>query len=131
MIQPRRCIAIDYDGVIHRCPHWHPGTCDEIDTTGIDLAHHLGFTVAVMTCGELPQIAQALRAHGHAVVFAPAREPWNYQHWQGGRSGRTVLVTGWKVHALAYIDDKAVRFRYGQDWQEALAEITQAPEPVR
>ncbi len=104
MTTRRRTLCFDFDGVIHSSPEWLP-VCAEIDTEGIRQAHAAGYAVAVMTCSPLGQVADALRAHGLAVH---ADHEMRYSGWHGGPDGRTVLITGRKIVASAYLDDRAV-----------------------
>ncbi len=126
----RRCLALDWDGTCHRHTGWHPGTCLGIDTSGISQAHALGYAVVIQTCGELPQIAAELRSRGYTAEIATARAPWHIQHWQGGPDGRVILVTGFKVRAVLYPDDRGARHRYGDDWAATLSQIASAQDGV-
>lgn len=103
-------IAFDFDGVLHE----HPGyraTFGAIDLNPIRLAHERGLAASVMTCNDLHRVAAVLRRGGFRVfVDADMR----HLFWDGGYSGTTVLVTGRKVSAIGYLDDKGYNARHGE-----------------
>lgn len=119
----RPLVCFDFDGVLSEGAHYH------WPLTGLELgplrqAHERGFAVAVMTCNDVRLVARELRRHGINAV--PDLTMAGYT-WHGGRDGLEVLVTGRKLSAVAYIDDRAVRWQFGDD----PALIWDALEPCR
>lgn len=117
----RRLVSLDFDGVIHSEAGYTP-KFKHIDSYGIELAHARGYAVAVSTCNDVPRVAEALRAKGFKV-FADLR--MRHMFWDGGADGKVVLVTGRKVAASVYLDDKAIHFQYGDSWPQALDQMEQ------
>lgn len=100
-------IAIDFDGVLTPSPEacWPPA---EVDLTLIRLAQARGYAVAIMTCNaDVRRVAAELVARGIAAVADPAM---SHRSWS---DPGTVLVTNRKVIADFYVDDRAVRYRFG------------------
>jgi hypothetical protein len=118
----RKCVCIDFDGVIHSYERgWQGGAIyGDIDVEGIHLLHRAGFAVAVLTARQTDPVHQALSGNGFAVLVD---YPMAHSKWDGGSDGRTVLVTNRKVAAVAYIDDRAVLHKHGDDWVAALASV--------
>jgi 8-oxo-dGTP diphosphatase len=110
-----RCIAFDFDGVLHSNPHWSSKWAD-LDFTLIDQTHARSMAVAIMTCNDTWRIAELLRRAGYVVTDDNAdpvggslkRSP----SWHGGTDGKRILVTNRKVCAHRYVDDKAVEYHY-------------------
>jgi hypothetical protein len=117
-------VAIDFDGVIHAFRKgWHDGSIYDEPVPGafdaIRLFQSSGYAVAVFTCRDPEPVARWLGRHG--IVCAIDRDTaegatrfWNDQE--------IVLVTNIKVAAVAYIDDRGIRFG---SWPQALAEFEQ------
>ncbi|RJL19347.1 hypothetical protein [Bailinhaonella thermotolerans] len=114
-------VAVDFDGVIHAYRHgWQDGTIyDEPVPGALDAISALmarGVAVFVHTTRDAETVAAWLAERGvpavhgldESVVFwdDPAR----------------VLVTPRKLPAVAYIDDRAIRF---VDWPQALGELAE------
>lgn len=108
----RGTIAFDFDGVLSEGRHYHwPLTGINLDL--INQAHERGYAVAVMTCNDVRLVAAELNSRGVAA-YADIR--MRYKSWPSRPEGRgIVLVTGRKVCATAYVDDRAIRWQFGDD----------------
>jgi hypothetical protein len=118
----RGTICFDFDGVLSQGAEYH------WPLTGLDLAplaeaQRRGYAVVVMTCNRVGLVAAELRLLGYVPVadVSMVRESWH--------DPERVLVTGRKVCADAYVDDRAVRWSYGEPVSaifEALGEVSAA-----
>ncbi len=111
----RTVIAFDWDGTLTNESITPVGTDDPdrvIELAPLKMALDAGHIAVVMTCNEPGYVADILRDHGiHAVT-----DPWlQVAAWDGGADGKTVLVTNRKVLADLYVDDRAFRYRFGDD----------------
>ena len=112
-------IAVDFDGVIHAYSRgWHDGTIYDPPLPGaLDGLRTLmqQDSVFIHTTRDRHQVAEWLTAHGlDAIADSPvtAHTFWNERG--------TLLVTDRKYPAIAYLDDRAVRFT---NWEQALADL--------
>lgn len=110
-------VAVDFDGPIHLYSRgWNDGTIYDPPVDGaLDALDALmeRSAVFVHTSREPDQVVPWLRAHGlRATAQMPARPFWNDR-------GR-LLVTSNKLPALAYVDDRAVRY---ESWPQTMAEL--------
>jgi len=126
----KKNIVFDFDGTLtdDRNGHHKPG---HVDFRGIREAHRRGYTVAVVSAWPRQGIVSKLREHGFDAFLdqAPSRE-----FWHGGENGRQIIVTGNKVSAAGYIDDKAINHQPGDDWTHTLDQVERLnhgfiPEP--
>lgn len=116
----QRTIAFDFDGVIHEDPHYRIEFLD-IDVAPIREAHRRGYAVAIMTCNDVRRVAAALR---QLKLRAWADAGMRFLEWSGGKDGKEILVTGRKIVASLYVDDKAMNWRYGEDPAAIFAEVS-------
>jgi hypothetical protein len=113
-----RTVAVDFDGVIHAYGRgWQDGTIyDEPVPGALDALRTLmaDHAVFVHTSRNVDQVAMWLSGHGIdcSRLVDDDREFWN-------ELGR-VLVTNRKYPAVAYIDDRAIRFT---DWAQAFEDL--------
>src|SRR5947209_4802578 len=100
----RELVCFDFDGVLSegRGYHW-PLT--GLDTGLITEAHERGYAAAVMTCNDVERVARELRRH---KIDAIADPHMTHMNWTGGKTGRQVLVTGRKLAAKFYVDDRNI-----------------------
>jgi len=110
-------VAVDFDKVVHAYRRgWHDGTIYDEPVPGAfdglrELMAHA--SVFIFTSREpLPVSAWLTSAGFDTTTDVPASGFWN----ERGR----LLVTNRKLPALAYLDDRAVRFA---TWAQALAEL--------
>ena len=115
----RANLAFDWDGVVHIDPCYRASFA-AMDFTPLTMAHSQGYAVTIMTCNDTWRIAAALRAAG---FLAEDDSRMRHLFWDGGRTGKVVLVTGRKVSAVAYLDDKGVNATYGCDWAAKFREV--------
>lgn len=137
-------IAVDFDGVVHQYSRgWHDGTIYDPPMPGAleglrTLMEH--DSVFIFTTRDPEQVMPWLeqhgfdvlndyesceRCHGQFIAEVPCRECkgsglltfWNDR-------GR-LLVTNRKLPAVAYLDDRAVRF---VDWGQALTDLGRTRE---
>jgi hypothetical protein len=107
----RPTIAIDFDGVIHRFSKgWQGGRIYDDPMPGV--ADSLA----------------SLAADYEIVVFTVRSDLAAVQRWliQHGLAGWITDVTNAKPSAVAYIDDRAIRFR---DWEQAVRDFYAAQVP--
>lgn len=120
-----KTIAIDFDGVIHQYSRgWQDGAIYDppmpgaIDALTILMEH---YAVFIHTTRIAADVAGWLADRGFDTLVDvegpshPKREFWNEQG--------TLLVTDRKLPAVAYVDDRAVRFH---NWMQAMAELEKA-----
>jgi ADP-ribose pyrophosphatase YjhB (NUDIX family) len=100
-------VAFDFDGVMHSDPHYR-WPLAETDFSLINKVQARGYAAAVMTCNDVSRVAATLRNHGFRAV-ADVRMSRMYWH-----DPEAILVTGRKICADFYVDDKAVRYQFGQ-----------------
>lgn len=120
----RMLVGLDFDGVIHRYRKgWNGGAIyDTIDVTGIRFLHHADLAVAIFTCRDTQTVATVLEEHGirtHQDVGD------NTLFWDGGEDGRTVLITNFKISAIAYIDDRAINHKFGDSWGQTMLKVAE------
>ncbi|KPI31417.1 hypothetical protein OV320_2633 [Actinobacteria bacterium OV320] len=117
-------LAIDFDGVIHAYSRgWQDGTIYDPPLPGtLEALEHLTKTYAVFihTTRDATTVACWLADHGFDTMVDvpgpdhPKREFWN-------ETG-VLLVTDRKLPAIAYIDDRGIRFT---TWDQALLDLAQ------
>lgn len=121
-----KTIAVDFDGVIHAYSRgWDDGTIYDPPLPGaLDglraLMEH--YAVFIHTTRTPSHVAEWLSEHGfQTCVEGPMHAPMTFWNEQG-----RLLVTDRKLPAVAYLDDRAVRFT---SWSQALLELL--PNPSR
>lgn len=98
----RKTLCIDFDGVIHRYSKgYHDKTAYDIPMEG---AYESLFK---------------LKSQGYRIVIFTARDTtevveWLQKHWRGTPL-EGLEVTNVKIPALAYVDDRAIRFTNWND----------------
>jgi hypothetical protein len=114
-----RTVAVDFDGVIHRYSRgWQDGTIYDEPIEGAFSALHMlmaDFAVFVHTTRNAHRVADWIEARSAipcAVQVNLDMEFWNVKG--------ELLVTNRKLPAVAYIDDRGIRF---SDWNQALADV--------
>lgn len=115
-------VAVDFDGVIHAYSKgWHDGTIyDEPMPGAIDAVRQLMeiYAVFVHTMRNPVQVATWLGGRGFSVVLdvdEPEHPPRRFWENRGA-----LLVTNRKLPAVAYIDDRGIRF---ESWDQALFDL--------
>lgn len=99
---PAKTICVDFDGVIHAYTKGYH------DTTAYDVPMEGAYDSLVK-----------LKGQGWRIVIFSARgadeiRSWLTQHWAGSQL-ENLEITNVKIPALAYIDDRAIRFTNWKD----------------
>jgi len=110
-------VAVDFDGVIHRYSRgWQDGSIyDEPMEGAFEALRSLmeRYAVFVFTTRDIASVADWISDHsGIRTTNLQPPELWN------GRG--EILVTSHKYPAVAYIDDRGIRF---ENWDQALADL--------
>ena len=114
-------VGVDFDGVLHRYSRgWHDGTIYDGPVEGafdaLDaLRKH--YAVFIFTTRNVEQVAEWLLTYGQKCVADPQQKIEKF--WN---DSDTLLVTNRKLGAIAYIDDRAIRFT---NWVQAITELAQ------
>lgn len=118
VVKSRGTVAVDFDGVVHAYSRgWEDGSIyDGPKPEAIASLRELMrlYAVFVHTSRNPRQVARWLTAYGFECV---TRYPRRRTFWT---TGGVLLVTNRKLPAVAYIDDRAIRFT---DWPQALGEL--------
>ena len=124
-------VAVDFDGVIHDYKRgWQDGSIygEFMPGAVAGLSRLMSeYAVFVHTTRNRHQVARWIEdrsGHGIECVTTVRLLPWKRKFWnQRG----VLLVTNRKLPAVAYIDDRGIRFT---SWDQALAELRgRPPEP--
>ena len=114
-------VAVDFDGVIHAYSKgWQDGTIyDEPIPGAFDALMLLMETFAVMvhTTREPAPVARWIKEHGGIETCWHEDESTLPEFWN---DRDCILVTRRKLPAVAYIDDRAIRF---ETWGQALDDL--------
>lgn len=117
-------IAVDFDGVIHSYSRgWQDGSIYDPPMDGaLDGLRALmkEHPVFIFTSRNTAHVAAWLRDHGFTVTTDDSmfrHDVWDGVVWS---ERGTLLVTNRKLAAIAYIDDRAIRFT---SWGQALADV--------
>lgn len=120
-----KTVAVDFDKTIHSYEHgWHDGSIYGTPLPGsleaIEALMAAGNAVFVHTTRKAEPVAGWLRARGTRAHTE--REMASDGQPVGDFWDRTdiVLVTSRKLPAVAFIDDRAIRF---ESWEQALADL--------
>jgi hypothetical protein len=124
-------IAVDFDGVLHRYSKgWQDGSIYDPPMPGaLEALHGLmdEHPVFVHTTRPARPVARWIEQQtGYGIECTTQMCPWLPPWWQWGRrctfwnERGVLLVTNRKLPALAYLDDRAVRF---EDWGQALEDL--------
>ncbi len=105
-----KVIAVDFDGVIHQYSKgWNGGRIYDAPVFGVvDAIHKLqvaGFRIVVFTCRVFD------------VIHRERCEAWLWDHDIRELDGTHIEVTNIKPPAIAYIDDRGIRFT---NWADML-----------
>lgn len=113
-------VAVDFDGVIHRYSRgWADGTIYDppLEGSGDALRELMkDYAVFIHTTRDADTVAKWISRQFYidTVTYPDGYLPefWNRRD--------AILVTNRKLPAIAYIDDRAIRFRF---WDQALEEL--------
>lgn len=118
-------VAVDFDGVIHAYSKgWYDGTIyDEPIPGAFDALRDLmtRYAVFIHTTRDVSSVAvwvelrSGIPVEPHLPLFGERYEFWNDRD--------RLLVSNMKLPAVAYIDDRAIRF---DNWNQALDDLDQA-----
>jgi ribonucleotide monophosphatase NagD (HAD superfamily) len=116
MARRRQTIAVDLDGTIHRYSRgWHDGTLYDPPIEGAREALariHARYRVVIFTTRVNPALRGGQRSREAVVAWLEQHGFRHSEHWDD--------ITHEKPPALAYIDDRAVRFT---TWDETMEEL--------
>lgn len=112
-------VAVDFDGVIHSYDKgWHDGTIYGPPNSGaiesLQALMAAGYAVFVFTSREVESVIPWLEGYGLPVAADGPPYPVFWDH------ADQILVTNRKLPAVAYVDDRALRFL---DWTQTLHEL--------
>jgi hypothetical protein len=118
-------VAVDFDGVIHSYERgWQDGSIygdlmpGALDSLGLLMDRYAVFIHTTRNARQVAHWIEDRTGHGIECTTSISPWPWKRQFWnQRG----FLLVTNRKLPAIAYIDDRAVRFT---DWSQALSDLT-------
>lgn len=117
-------VAVDFDGVIHTYEKgWQDGSVygDFMPGTVEALSQLMGdYAVFVHTTRNPRQVARWIEGrsgHGIECVTRVSLLPWKRTFWN---TRGVLLVTNRKLPAIAYIDDRGIRF---ESWSQALSDL--------
>lgn len=109
-------VAVDFDGVVHAYSRgWQDGSIYDSALPGaIEGLRALmaEYAVFIFTTRDAQQVAEWLSDRGFVCQVGHEGSFWNVQG--------VLLVTDRKLAAVAYVDDRAVRFL---NWDQALADL--------
>lgn len=122
-------IGIDFDGVIHKYSGgWQDGSIYDVPIPGardalLDLLNE--YAIFIHTTRESLQVVEWMNNHLFPrdlfplvpIVITEKHLPEDLEFWN---SQTEILVTNKKYPALAYIDDRAIRFL---NWTQAMKEL--------
>jgi hypothetical protein len=116
-------VAVDFDGVIHAYSKgWHDGTIYDGFVpgaiTGLTklMQRHAVFVHTTRNARQVARWIDDRSGHGiECVIRVPRSGFWNDRG--------CLLVTNRKLPAVAYIDDRGIRF---DNWDQALADLATA-----
>ena len=116
-----RTVAVDFDGVIHAYSKgWQDGAIYDDPVPGAEEAiKELMADYAVMvftTRADLRAVGDYVRDRLHVPVLV-ARDEVPREFWDGKDA---VYITNRKLPAVAYIDDRAIRF---ETWSQAFDDL--------
>lgn len=113
-----RTIAVDFDGVVHAYSQgWKDGTIYDVLIPGAVTALTalmVDNPVFIFTAREVTSVCEWLEKE---TPFSTTDEVPEGGFWN---ERGTLLVTNRKLPAVAYVDDRAIRFR---NWAQATAEL--------
>lgn len=113
-------VAVDFDGVIHAYSRgWQDGSIYDEPLPGafeaLGTLHDQGYAVFIHTTRDPASVADWISDRSRLrTTNADPGEFWN--------DTTQILVTNRKLPAVAYIDDRAIRF---ESWPQALADLEQ------
>jgi hypothetical protein len=114
-------VAVDFDGVIHAYSKgWHDGTIYDQPMPGAlaALVKLLGqYSVMIFTTRRPAQVCRWFETVDLGVPVVADSDDELSEFWDD-RS--RILVTNRKLPAVAYIDDRAIRF---ENWDQALVDL--------
>lgn len=120
-----KTIAVDFDGVIHRySAGWYDGSCYDIQVEGaLNGLQKLmkSHAVFVFSTRDSFQIQEWFTKHATNIPTQVIAD--HEKFWNGGMMGNLPVlgITNRKLAAIAYIDDRAIRFT---NWADMLAYFT-------
>ncbi len=115
-----KSVAVDFDGVIHTYERgWHDGTIygDFVPGAIVGLSQLMQrYAVFVHTTRKARDVAHWIEDRSGHGIECTTHVPWSgFWNKQG-----YLLVTNRKLPAVAYIDDRAIRF---ETWPQALDDL--------
>lgn len=112
-------LAIDFDGVIHKYSKgWHDGTVyDEPMPNAAFYLHNLiaRYNIFIFTARSVDQVIPWMVKHFPGLMITQI--PQNARMWQ---DKGVIGVTDRKLPAIAYIDDRAIKF---DSWSSVVPQI--------
>ncbi|WP_440063761.1 hypothetical protein [Streptosporangium sp. OZ121] len=118
-------VGVDFDGVIHQYGQgWHDGTIYDDPVPGaFDALRYLmqRHAVFIFTARDPIQVAVWIQARSTIPVQVDNEDmptPHGESHFWTQRG--VLLVTRRKIPAIAYIDDRGIRF---ESWDQALTDL--------
>jgi len=124
-----KTVAIDFDGPIHLYSKgWHDGTIYDPPVEGslesLEILRRKYCTV-IFTTRDAFSVAIWLQAYGTEKVVPYWSQMWDtYPFWN---DPEFILVTNLKPAAIAYIDDRGIRFKNWTQVHGALERYTGRP----
>lgn len=126
-----RTIAVDFDGVLHTYDRgWQDGSIyGDLMPGAVDALSQLmtDHAVFIHTTRNATQVAQWIEDRtGHGIECTTRMTPLLPAWWQWGKrhtfwnTKGLLLVTNRKLPAVAYIDDRAIRFT---SWDQTMRDL--------